>query len=309
MNSSTSSFRTELKVVASVLLVLLGCEVFMRAAEERLSADIAHIRSGPAISERLRTSSGRSLLLLGNSLTREGIVPGLLVAGADGPLSVEAFHPDGSSVNEWAYAFRRYFGRPGAQPDFLIIGAGRSHLFDSELPPDGFGAYYCGWRDLPRYFQRHVHSPDDAAGFLLARYSAAYTNRHRIQPRVFTAIIPHYQGVLRELQAKPRSITGLEEHEVGHRNLAELLDAARSAGTRVAVVAIPMPDPYPLPGSTAQVIAAGGGVLIDARDLDGIHAANFPDAYHLDSAGARVLTEHLITRLRPLWWAETTHGD
>ena len=281
----------------------------MRAAEERLSADIAHIRSGDAISDRLHGSTGPSLLLLGNSLTREGIIPDLLAAANQQDLKVEAYHPDGSSVNEWAYAYRRYFDRPGSAPDYLIIGAGRSHLFDGELPPDDFGAYYCSWNDLPRYFARHVHDPDDAAGFLLSRISTAYTSRHRIQPRVFTAIIPHYQDMLRELQTQPRSITGQEEGELGHRNLAELLGAARAAGTRVAVVAIPMPEPYPLPGSTVQVIADGGAALIDARNLAGIEVSNFPDSYHLDAAGAGVLTEYVISQVQPLWWPDSTHGN
>jgi hypothetical protein len=309
MNSSTSSFRTELKVVAGVILVLLGVEVVMRSVEERLSVDIAHIRSGEEIAGRLKSSAGPGLLLLGNSLTREGIAPELLSSGAGGTLTVEAYHPDGSSVNEWSYAYRRFFDRPGVAPDFLIIGAGRSHLFDSDLPPENFGAYYCGSRDLGRYFARHVHDPDDAARFLLARFSVAFTNRRRVQPRLFTAVIPHYQEVLRILQTKPRLITAEVERDLGHRNLAELLKAAGTAGTRVAVVAIPMPDPYPLPDSTVRIIRDGGAILIDARGLDGIQPAHFPDGYHLDPDGATILTEYLITQIGPHWWSNSTHGD
>ncbi len=309
MSSSTSSFRDELKVVVCVVLVLGGIELLMRAGEQKLSADIAHIRSADRIAGRIATSPGQSLLLLGNSLTREGIAPGLLESGTGRQLDIEAYYPDGSSVNEWAYAYRRFFAEPGMQPDFLIIGAGRSHLFDSDRPPDSFGAYYCSGRDIPRYFKRHVKNPDQAAGFLLARVSAAYTNRRRIQPRVFTTIIPHYQEVLQRLKARPRTISEEDEGELQHRNLSELLRVAREAGTRVAVIAIPMPSPYPLPDSTIRTITDGGASLIDARGIPGIQPANFPDNYHLDAAGAAILTEHLVGKLQPLWWPETTDGD
>jgi len=308
MNSSISSFKTELKVVASVLLVLVCIELVMRAAETKLSIDIAHIRSGDEISERVGASP-RSVLLLGNSLTRDGVDVAQLKESLGEGTSVDAFYPDGSSVNEWAYAFRKYFSEPGNAPDFLIIGAGRSHLFDSDLPADRFGAYFCSNQDVPKYFDRHVDSLDDAAEFLLARSSVAYTNRRRIQPRLFTYVIPHYQKVLPELQAKPREVGKLSEEKLEHLNLAELLEAAKGAGTRVAVVAIPMPAPYPLPDATAKVIADGRAVLVDARDLDGIEPSNFPDNYHLDAAGAKLLTAHLIAKLQPLWWSDNSNGN
>ena len=301
MNSSTSSFKTELKVVASVLAVLLCIELVMRQVQDKLSIDIAHIRSGEQVSERLAAGSP-SLLLLGNSLTREGVAPADLVAGAGGDLDVEAYYPDGSSVNEWAYAYRRYFSEPGNHPDYLIIGAGRSHLFDAQLAPDRFGAFFCSENDLPRYFGRHVEDLDDVAGFLIARYSAAYTHRKRIQPRIFSAIIPHYQEVLPELRAKPREVGEQDEGDLEHVNLAELLAVAKGAGTRVAVVAIPMPERYPLPDATVRTIGDGGAVLVDARDLAGIGQDDFPDNYHLGAEGARKLTAHLVEQLQPIWW-------
>ncbi|MFT5410212.1 MAG: hypothetical protein ACI9NC_002939, partial [Verrucomicrobiales bacterium] len=275
--------------------------VVMRRVETRLSIDIAHIRSGEEISQRVGASP-RSLLLLGNSLTRDGIAAEPLASSAGEGLTVESYYPDGSSVNEWVFAYRRYFSEPGNQPDFLIIGAGRSHLFDSQIPPDRFGAYFCSRGDIPRYFKHNVKNLDHAAGFFLARYSAAYTNRKRIQPRIFTALIPHYQEVAAQLQTRGRTAGEKPENELEHRNLAELLKVAKAAGTHVAVVAIPMPKSYPLPQPTVQTIADGGAVLIDARNLPGIDASDFPDNYHLGSVGAKMLTEHVIKKLQPLWW-------
>ena len=153
MNLSTSSFKTELKVVGAVLLVLLCVEVAMRAAGDRLSIDIAHIRSADEIADRVGAAS-QSVLFLGNSLTRDGVDVPLATEHLGGAFTVEAYHPDGSSVNEWSYAYRKYFIESGKAPDYLIVGAGRSHLFDSELPADSFGAYYCSNADIPKYFSR-----------------------------------------------------------------------------------------------------------------------------------------------------------
>ena len=75
------------------------------------------------------------------------------------------------------------------------------------------------------------------------------------------------------------------------------------------MVAIPMPFDYPLPESTKQVIMESGALLIDARVLEGIEKSNFPDNYHLDAAGAKILTTHILETLQPLWWAEKQNGD
>lgn len=302
MNSSISSFRVELRVIACVLAFLGLVEVAMRGLEDRLSIDIAHIRAGGEIADRIGRDGKPGVLLLGNSLTRDGIKPAVVERAAGPEARVEAYHPDGSSVIEWAFAYRKYFLHPGKSPDFLIVGAGRSHLFDSEPRSERFGAYFCGRRDLAGYFRRHVRDLDDAAGFILARASVAYANRERVQPRLLSMLVPHYQETLRLLATRRPAADGAPQALPGHHYLAELLEDARAGGTRVAVVAIPMPDPYPLPEETRRVIEEAGAKLIDARELEGIHPGNFPDGYHLDDAGAELLTRHVIDGLGPGWW-------
>lgn len=298
-----------MKVVGCVLVALLAVEAGMRVMQDSLSKDLAHIRSGGEIAERVAGASGPSLLLLGNSLTREGISPDLLRAEAGTGLSVEAYYPDGSSVNEWSYAYRRFFDYPGKQPDLLLIGFGRSHLFDADLSPERFGAYFCDVRDVGRYFRRHVHDLDGAARFLVARYSAAYAGRERVKPRVFSLLVPHYQEVLPVLTARPRPSDDAEPRQREFRNLEELLGEAREAGTRVAMVAIPMPDDYELPEAARRIIEDSGAVLVDARRLDGLDASDFPDDYHLGPDGAELLTSFVMKNLGPRWWSQVSDGD
>ena len=307
MNSSTSSFRNELRVVACVIVALLLTEAVMRLTERRLSTDIDLIRSGEEIGRRIGAAGGdRTVLILGNSLSRDGLDRRMLAAAAGPGTRIEAYYPDGSSVSEWAYAYRKHFVHPGHHPDFLIIGAGRSHLFDSDLPADRFGAYFCDNRDLLRYFRRHVSDLDDASSFILARLSVAYASRGRVQPRVFTAIIPHYQATLRLLATKPAAAASRTRIPT-HRNLGELLEDAVAAGTRVAVVCIPMPEPYDVPEETLQVVRRSGARFIDARSIAGIRRRHFPDDYHLNEEGAAILTGHVAGELSQAWWSEAAH--
>lgn len=65
--------KTEWKVLASLVAILLVLEVGMRAFETRLSKDIAHLRGLPEAAERLKAGDGYKILIVGNSLARHGI--------------------------------------------------------------------------------------------------------------------------------------------------------------------------------------------------------------------------------------------
>ncbi len=309
MSSSTSSFRTELKVLAAVALVMLGVELFMRKVESALSIDIKHIRSAPEIAESMGGDDQFDVLFLGNSLTRFGIDAEtvrvrLEDAGIASP-NVRLYHPDGTGVTEWTYAFRRYFAETDKLPDAIVIGTARTHLNDARTFPVKVGPYFCSVSDVPRFLREETDSLEDASRFLLSRVSTAYSGRYRVRPRLFTAIVPHYQEILRLLTThRNDDLDQTDEKDVPdftQRNLAALLSALESGKVHTSVLAIPMPEAYSLSPDITNTLEAFGVTLVDARSLPGITAGNFPDEYHLDADGARLVSEFVADKLGPGW--------
>src|SRR5687767_1062645 len=121
MSSSTSSFRTELKVLALVVAALAACELVVRLREQALSLDVRHIRQIPEISARLAQGEGLRLLFIGNSMTRYGVEPEILgreiTAQGIAPLRIERVFPDATALPDWYYAFQHHFVAPDRPPD------------------------------------------------------------------------------------------------------------------------------------------------------------------------------------------------
>lgn len=266
-------------MIAVVAASLLAAELGMRAIEDRLSADVAHIRSAPAVAGKVDGT-----LALGNSLLREGV--DLEALGG-----LPAYHPDGTCIQEWAYGFRRYFA---AGTDRLLLFTGRTHLRDLGPRPTPLGRYYCATGDIPTYLRRDGSGLEVMVEFLLARCSTAFAQRKRIHPRVFTAIIPHYQTALREMNAR-RNATRADRAVAWTYGDLDLL--LRSAGETV-IVTVPSPEPYDLEPEIVALAERHGATVLDiADDIDGITPAHFPDGWHLDAEGRAIYTAYLARTL------------
>jgi hypothetical protein len=279
MSSSISSFKTELKVIGAVLATLLVIEIAMRSIENRLSLDIQHIRAAPNIA-----SNNKGTLALGNSLLREGVDMKQL----DDAVS---FYPDGTSIQEWAYAYRRFFSDKTKK---LILFTGRTHLRDLPPRPTQMGAFYCAISDIPLFFRRKGSTVETDSEFLLARVSSAYAQRMRIQPRVFTAIIPHFQTALREMNARVNATKSDLKIQWHYDDLALLLESSR----HTVIVTVPAPAPYELAPEILALAKTHDATVIDiANKIEGISLENFPDGWHLDEEGAQLFTRRLVREL------------
>ncbi len=300
MSSSISSFRTELKVLAAIAGALLAVEGLMRFAQTSLSVDVRHIVSAPKLASDMVAQTPPRVLALGNSLLREGVNAGQLEEEASLLGLTDSFtlyHPDGTSVQEWAFAFRRFFASAQQVPDFVLIFTGRTHLQDTEPRPTPLGAFYCATGDIPRYLSRKGTDLEVAAEFLLARASVAYAQRSRIQPRLFTAIIPHFQDMLRVMNTSPKRGPAKGNRIVSYDDLALLLDSIHAEGARAAIITVPAPEAYVISPAILEIAESHDAAVIDLGQADGLTDANFPDGWHLDTKGASIFTERLVHAL------------
>lgn len=310
MNLFTSSFKTEAKVVAVVLLALLACELALRKFETSLSLDLKHIRAIPRLAEDLAQAKGMRILFLGNSFTRVSVDPNVfsteMKARGFNHLAVQRVFPDGTQLNEWYHAFKTYFVESGRAPDLLVIITGRAHLQDQPIDPHPFGAYFSSRSDVVAFLTDSTKSVDDKMKFLLARYSALSANRHRIEPRVLNLIIPHYQNCVQRINEERlrASADPRRSKEITYSRLEKLLELGEKKSIPIVIATVPMSQPYAMDPKISQLVAAHQMTFIEASKIEGIDSSNFPDGYHIDQRGAEEYTRRIAAELAKIFEAD-----
>jgi hypothetical protein len=284
--------------------LLLAAELIIRPLEPHLSRDLAQIRAMPKVADQLRAHSGRKVLVVGNSLSRCAIdiallTSGLKAAGRSDP-AVFVFTPDGTSIVNWDYGVRRYFLNAGAKPDEIILGVGRSHLHDSGDDASRLAAYYVDGRDVSRAWAQDLPTWEQRCEFMLSRASVLHASRYRIKPHVFGTLVPDYFDVTQWMNSQSLAHQGkpMAAPKLTYHHLEALLAACKDAGIQVTVVSMPLPEPYVLPDDEIAAIKTSGARWLPLQDIGGLQHSNFPDGYHLNEAGACVLTQALVDALK-----------
>lgn len=298
--------KKEFFVVGALLAALLGLEICARIFEIRLSKDVAHIRSLPAEAKRLREAPEGTfkVLILGNSLARCGVDQAVLSRRlremTRRPVAISVMHPDGSRVEEWHYGYRRYFDETGAAPDVLLLCSGRLHLVDGLDDLDSVAAFYSSWRDLPGFMWRENLGVGAMCQASLARFSALFAHRRRVQPLVFYNGVPRYEATVNligRVRSSHTSGGGAPSREMNCENFARLADTVKASGGSFLLLQVPLPGAYELPSSVIET-AKEKGVHFLAAELS-VPGERFPDSYHMDAEGASQWTNWLLDR--PVW--------
>jgi len=292
MSSSTSNSRSEWKVIASVLAVLLLGEFCLYFTESWLSYDMQHIRQIAAILEEMKQGEFPRILFLGNSLTHRGVFPDVVKeTWANANLSeakIGLVYPDDTILTDWLYVYRRFVQPSNVRPQLLIICFADKHLEDGPVHSiERLGGEFAGLSFAREAFSHDVLSLSDRVRYGLGATSRLWANRERIQKRILT-LIPGYQ----ELAPVINNFVRRDErsHAVAKRptyyQLARFLDIVAGDGTKVVFVATPLPERYPLSDELYKTISRGGAELVDLQGIERAGAEDFLDGYHLAPAAA-----------------------
>ncbi|MCA8983830.1 MAG: hypothetical protein R3C12_21985 [Planctomycetaceae bacterium] len=300
---------SEWLVVLTVLGMFVLLELGFRFAGQKLSKDIAHLRSFPEIAAELAempASNGTRVLFLGNSLTRYGVDPntfrdvlqqkyGQVVQGIK-------LNPDNTALADWFYAYRTYFSRRGIKPDVLIIGFEGGHLRDAASHhPDRLAQYYCTLQDCPELARYDLQGFEASSGFALSYLSSAFGNRDRIQRRVLDQMIPDYRAGMDELNRRMNSQAGVGiTTEPDYSRLLELIAQAERDGVQVILAAMPVPTPYEFDAGLLEVVHSTSARLVDCRQVPGISLAMFFDGLHMDEQAQQLYSQALAERCGPV---------
>ncbi|WP_013627266.1 hypothetical protein [Rubinisphaera brasiliensis] len=298
-------------VVAMVVFVFLGMELMFRVGGDRLSKDIAHLRSFPDIASEvaaMNPEDGTRVLFLGNSLTRYGVDPQLYaeVCGNlfDSQVQAAKLNPDNTALADWFYAYRTHFSRADIHPDVVVVGFEGGHLRDAPSShPARLAQYYTTYADWADLQRSEVNGFEDSASFLLSRYSAAYGNRDRIQRRVLDSVIPDYREGMDELNASLVAQTKeqiVEETGPGYQRLLEFIAQAEQDGVQVILAAMPVPQAYEFDAGLLEVVDSTSAVLVDCRNVPGMTEDMFFDGLHMDERGQKLYSQTLAERSAPV---------
>jgi hypothetical protein len=308
MYSSTSSFRTEWKVIALILSVLAACELGVRVFERRMAVDV----KAPAISKRLSEAEGERVLVLGNSLVRDNVNTDILEAEmrAQGvpPVHIEKVYLMNTVINDWYYAFKHHFVDAGRLPEVLVICFSNNHLEDSTIQRPLVARYYSSARDIPQIFADDVPDFDGRVEFLLSAGSASFTHRTGVERRILDTFIPHYrESVMRINDAlTDKASKHMGDYQPTYHRFERLLTMAQEKGIRVLLVAVPVESPYPIDPQIESTLETHKVAFIDTRTADGLSKDSYVDGMHMNSSGANVYSRLLARRLADYFRRFTT---
>lgn len=299
MNSSTSNSRSEWKVIASVLVVLLIGEFSLYFTENWLSRDMQHLRQIPTILNDIKQGDSPRVLFLGNSLTHRGIFPDVVKGTwADANLSdatIGLVYPDDTILTDWLYIYRRFVQPSNTRPHLLIICFADKHLDDGPAHSiERLGGEFAGLSFAGDAFSHDVLSLSDRVRYVLGATSRLWANRVRIQKRIL-ALIPGYQELAPIINNFVRSDERSHAHAKSptYNQLARFLDIVAGDSTKVVFVATPLPERYPLPDELYKTISRGGAEIVDLQGIERTGPDDFLDGYHLAPAAAERFSKAL----------------
>jgi hypothetical protein len=286
--------------VATACLMLVMLEGLTRFGFSRVSkiATRIEIDYRRAVSLHRRVGSSASgVLIVGNSLLLFALDYDAIQRNM-APDSVVRFAIESTEYLDWYYGLRRLLAS-GSRPDLALVCLSPGQLIGRVIRGDFSSYYLFQFRDIPAVAREAGYSLTEASSLAFARYSLFYAGRNNVRQFALNRFAPRYAEVAHWIVSPPGAIPS--SHELATKaevRLRRLKDAVEPYGAKL-VVAIP-------PGGAtgvAEVVAAGerAGVKVLVPVTPGsLPATYFIDGYHVNAAGAKLFTEGLEDRLKPL---------
>ena len=299
---------TEARVVAALLALIALVDVALRLTDSRLSGNLAHVEAIPEIVAEAGRPTQNSLLVLGNSLTNNGVSPDVVHARLAN-VTLAKVTPDATGLWDWQCLLdHQVVGRANVQFDTVVIGFAWHLLSDqSRVDASRLGALYCKVGDLVRARSIGLRNSGDIGEFIAAKVLRTYALRDTLRNRFFQVSVPNYvqftqaTNSARAGAAEQPTARAVQPEKHTYQTFAGLVSRLKSKGTRVIVVAMPVKQRYELDSELRSLADHSALELVDLRDVAGIEPAHYLDGIHLNPTGQQILSyalaEHLAAEL------------
>jgi hypothetical protein len=292
---------TETRLVVVLLSVIVLADVALRLTDQSLSGNLAHIEDIPALIGKAGVAPRESMLILGNSLTNNGVAADAIERQfAD--MSVAKVTPDATALWDWQCLLdHQVVDRPDVQFDTIVIGYAWHLLSDqTRSDPSRLGSLYCRADDLLAPSAIGLGSIGEVTEFLVARSLRLYALRDTLRNRLLAFLIPHYKQFTQSANENRAGASAAPVVDVTYTysHFESLADRLAQKDTSVIVVAMPVQQEYDLDPQLQALARRGKIRLLDLRHVEGIDASSYLDAMHLNNDGRQTLTRRLMHELR-----------
>ncbi|MET0533088.1 MAG: hypothetical protein ABW171_02595 [Steroidobacter sp.] len=296
---------TETRVVLALLALLALVDIGLRLTDSRLSGNLAHVEEIPEIVGAAGQPDRKALLVLGNSLTNNGVAPEVVSARLPN-VSLAKITPDATGLWDWQCLLdHQVVERSDVQFDTLVLGFAWHLLSDqSRVDASRLGALYCQMGDLGRASHIGLHNSGDIGEFLAAKVLRTYALRDTLRNRLFQVGVPSYIEFTQTTNAAgagagaaEKSAQATEAVKYTYETFTALLNRLKSKGTRVIVVAMPVRQDYELDSQLISLHDRGALEVVDLRKLPGIGPTHYLDGMHLNPTGQQILSRALADHL------------
>ena len=288
-------------MLVSIATILAGAEGVTSAGFDRISKvqrqELAQRRA--LLSFRDSASSGPHLILLGNSLLRNGVDTPLLREEIGSRFSITPYMVLSTEYYDWFFALRRLFAE-GMRPRDVALFLSPNQLASSDIRGDYSAKYLFQGSDLLKIIRDTHMDATTASGFVLSHFSSFYSARVELHSFLLGQTLPsvmHLFFYRLEPFVRLPEIGAPELREIARQRLKALNELCQSHGAQFALV---VPPTYQ---KGAEVIAQAGAeqevrvlIPVASGELDtGYFEA---DGFHLNPRGAKVFTAQLSLNLR-----------
>jgi hypothetical protein len=298
--TTSNSPRLGVTLALSILGLVLVVDLGLRVIDQRLSGNLAHIQQIPDIVRGAAATDKPALMVLGNSLTNNGVESAVIEASLPN-FAVAKVTPDGSNFWDWQCILKHQVVGEGEGAFKTVVVGYAWHLLSDQTEPNAsrLGGLFCRWSDLLQPSELGLSHSSDIGEFITARVLRVYALREILRNRFFKRVIPHYeqytQAANRAAQAGAPQTADEMRYTYGRVNL--LAAQLKAEGTRLIVIAMPVQNDYPIDPELQELAQQGALTIYDYRSVEGINATSFEDAMHLNENGQAILSARLAAML------------
>ena len=307
--------RTELKVIAVVIVAVLALEGVVRIFASVLDTDRTHIHAFPELIGDLHENPAPRVVFFGNSLMKWGldldIATPILSETSGKDCHAEKIVPVGTAIVDWIYLYQTYFTDTDQHPEAIVVGFVAHHVPDvEELKIRRLARHFCSPANIWTCLGEEADDFEMRALGFCSYHSAIFGDQQELQLRALAAVIPSYgygtrtfNGILERAATRERiEESGGEEQPQTYGRLRRFIALLKDAGVSAYFVPMPQPEIWELDPEFVRTVEEGGMEIIDARAIESIKEDDFYDGYHLGTEeygqmGARKFSEFIAREL------------
>ena len=247
-------------------------------------------------SEHARALAARgagSILIVGNSLLREGVDVDQLSKQLAPGLAPQRFAVDSTTYEDWNFGLRHLF-RNGSRPGAVMLVMSPRHWTTSGTRGDAFAGLMLDRRDLPELAEETKLGRTEASNLLFSTFSSYYANRADLRKWLMGLAIPGMQKLsARLVPPRPAMPPAHEAEALVASRLRALAELCREYGAKFVAVVPPTNSGQDVVDSIVRAGEKAGVDVLAPLPESRFTAADYSDGFHLNEAGRAVFTQAL----------------